>query len=212
MIKRLSLRPLVTTIAIVGVATAGPAPSRHAASQLSITVSEAKDLYSEIFEFEAIPIPGEGEQTYGISSKLAELDDPHPLASLLQDAGHLVRYMLGETGISMADRRAAAASAEFPGPYLELLKRDERFSSIFLPLVDLHLRQNGGGVEGLPNSGTGDFGTVDVLNVAVRFIYPDGIEPDGSIRAHICSGINGLADMTYRSPFVRYCSMNGVRS
>lgn len=42
----------------------------------------------------------------------------------------------------------------------------------------------------------------DVLNTAVRFVYPSGIV-DGQIRAHICSGINGLSDAKLpRDPFL----------
>jgi len=34
-----------------------------------------------------------------------------------------------------------------------------------------------------------------VRDVAVRFFYPDEVLPDGWIQAHVCVGINGVADM-----------------
>ena len=79
--------------------------------------------------------------------------------------------------------------------YHSALMEDEPFNALLLPLVDRHFHERGVELVGFHTPQTKKVITVDeLINVAVRFFYPDGVSEKGSIRSHICAGINGLRD------------------
>jgi len=155
------------------------------ASERTPDVEQVKDLYPELF----VPMAGHGS----VYVELAELPDDHLLADLLREGEYLVRYLLQNDGITPEQLATAAQAADVPAAYFELLRSDEVFNTAFLEVVDRFLRREGGGIRGYSSVPVRSFSEAEVLNTAVRFVYPDAIV-DGQIRAHICSGINGLSD------------------
>jgi hypothetical protein len=155
------------------------------ASERAPDVEQVKDLYAEVF----VPKADHGS----VYVELAELPEQHPLAGLLDEGEHVVRYLLQNGSITPEQREAAAQAPDVAAAYFELLRQDEAFNAAFLEVVDRFLRREGGGIRDYSRVPVRHFSERDVLNTAVRFVYPSGIV-DGQLRAYICTGINGLSD------------------
>ncbi len=71
---------------------------------------------------------------------------------------------------------------------------DAKFNAHVLPLVGNYLTARGMELNGYVRQDKDVLKLDDLIRVAVRFSYPDGVAKDGRIRWHICIGINGLKD------------------
>lgn len=166
----------------------------HAEGAL-FTVEEIQSFYPEIFDAKATGVSGADAPRSKVSVDLAEVPEGNPLAPLITQNPHLIRYFLHNGSLSRDALQAAASAPDFPSSYFELLRNDAAFNSSFLETADRFLKGRGGGIRDYRGRPDRQVAFEDVLNTAVRFVYPDFFDPEGNIGAHICTGINGLADL-----------------
>lgn len=168
-----------------------------------LTVDEIKGFYPEIFDARPNRVPGSDALRGTVSVDIAEVPEGNPLAPLITENPHLIRYVLSSRSLAEEDLQAAVRMSDFPGYYFELLRNDAAFNSTFLEIVDRYLRGRGGGVPDYQGRSGRRVAFDDVLDTAVRFVYPSFIDEEGNVGAQICSGINGLADLALEpDPFL----------
>lgn len=187
---------------LIAPASAEAAPGLHADAVRraalpadTLTVDEVKRSYDEIF---AVERDGQGRTYFALGEGEPVLPADHPLADLVRGNEFFFSYIIRNwTGLDDGAMAAFASDAAvFPENVYAALREDSLLSRVFLPIVARFLESRGGKLIGYQ---AGDEPTAvpmeRALNVAVRFFYPDGVEDDGSLTAHVCVGINGLLDL-----------------
>ena len=190
---------LLLMVGMVSSAT-GLDANAEGAPSYSMTKEEALEMYSEIFSFERIAREVDTGTTYRLAKDLSEVTADHVLGALLRKNASMVHYLLGQTGISETEKQEALQDPSFPEAYVEALRRDDTFTDIWLGVVHRHLVAQGGGLANYSPAPKQRISEDEVIKIAVRFVYPDLMNEDGSIAAHVCSGLNGLYDYPHRNP------------
>ncbi len=157
------------------------------------TVEDLKKDYAKIFQAEV----GEHGGRIFFTKKVTKLPQDHVLADFVNDNHWLLDYLQNHgTGV---EPQALYALIEEPERlkeyYHSALVEDESFNALLLPLVSRYLQGRGGSLVGF--DATNDKRPIaldELLSIAVRFFYPDGLSENGLIRSRICTGINGLRD------------------
>lgn len=194
---------------IVPASVAG-APGLHVAAVRNeavpadtLTVDEVKRSYAEIF---ALKRDDQGRTYFALGEGEPVLPADHPLADLVRGNEFFFSYIIRNwTGLDDAAMAAFASdTAMFPENVYAALREDSLLSRVFLPIVARFLESRGGNLIGYEAGDEPTSVPMDrALNVAVRFFYPDGVEDDGSLTAHVCVGINGLLDLEgTRDPYL----------
>lgn len=163
------------------------------ASGDTVRLSQLRAEYQNIVRVEQSHHDGESFTTIGVDSLAAE----HPLSEAVNSNR---RYLLYLAEHATRPSFSEFATGERPfiqvrEDYYAVLKRDSTFDAAVQPLFGRYLSERGIVLDGYDYSRPHSAVRMeDVINVAVRFFYPDGFLQDGSIDTRICVGRNGMKD------------------
>jgi|GEM_PF-4200422 len=174
----------------------------------TLTPDEVRGYYRDLFVIEKVQLPGRDGPV--ISTEVAELPADHPLADLTRNYLFLLEYTLRLAEVPDVVKNAALADPDFPDSYLAALRQDDAFDAAAFEIVSRFIRSNGGVVKDFTPAPVRTFSEAKLLQVAIRFIYPDTRSADGSIGVHYCSVFNGLADLKVRDPYLEALAYSAI--
>ena len=156
------------------------------------SVEDLKKEYLEIFQVEVLEHDGRKM----VGHKIGQLPEDHLLSSFVKENYWLLHYL--QLNAARIDGKAEAALTGEPDTlshfYHSSLMNDEEFNAHVLPLVSNYLASRGMKLSGYVPHDKNVLTLDDLIRVAVRFFYPNGVAKDGRIHWQICVGINGLKD------------------
>lgn len=163
------------------------------ASGDTIPLSQLRAEYQNIIRLEQTQHDGESFTGLDVDSLAAE----HPLSEAVNSNRHYLLYLAQHATRPSFSEFATSERpfAEVREDYYAVLEGDSTFNAAVQPLFGRYLNERGVVVDGYDHSRPRSAVRMeDVINVAVRFFYPDTILQDGSIEGHICASINGVQD------------------
>lgn len=154
------------------------------------TIEQLKNAYSEIFVAEV----HEHEGRKFVGRRITVPTTP-PLADFVKENYWLLHYL--QTNGTDIDPKSLSALKEEPDElaahYHRSLVEDRTFNSLLLPVAHRFFTLKGSGLSDYEALSRVQVTLQDLINVAVRFFYPDRVLEKG-FQGHICAGINGFKD------------------
>lgn len=132
----------------------------------------------------------------GISLSECVIENPTGLLSLLVEENRFfLNYLIHRTMSEDSLYKVKSDTAALQKKFFELLTNNKRFNAIFLPMADSHLKAHNYQTANFPQKLSEDSLTVDdIMQTALRFIYPFRVDNQQQLYTHFCIGGNALHD------------------
>jgi hypothetical protein len=165
-----------------------------AAAAPADTAPYADSGYPPFSHFEAWSENGYRGYTLVVDS-VPQTDPRAPLFNGNQGYFYYLAYQAPRADLSALIRSRSWQAAELSAAYDSALRRDTAFTSAVGATIARFRASRGDAASAGPSRPLPVFSMDDAMQVAVRFFYPDAIQPDDRIQTHICVGFNGVRDL-----------------
>jgi len=160
----------------------------------TVSLADFRAEFEEVFNIS--PVPRDDPGTLVIAVRKAPAGDY--LAAFQREHGWILTFLV-QHGLSFDLEEISNGPGSWEEKVeeaLAALKEDQAFESLVAPVVANFLDERGLALEGYPPTTHRDSVSFEEMEeLTVRFLFPDGIAPDGTIQVHICTNLNAVEEL-----------------